>query len=366
MGGSVHQDKRSGKFIIKLYWEGKQRCISIDKKSNCAFSSEAHAKKARGIIQGEIDSGVFDLDEWKKKNNNNEPLKTIRWYSVHWLEKRDERVKNHSLYKKTVRDDRTHLNKHILPKFGRRLLDSITSVEVEDFKASINRSPAGVINVLGTFKNLLNDALEEGIISKSPRFPSLRKQSTQTKKALSLDTQELILSKIPKEDRGIFHFMVEYGVRPGEARGLLKKSIKDGFVVIESAFSDNELMNTTKTGVAREYPITDFFQEILNQLPKNNSELVFVRSKDGKRYTSKNINAIWHKACEAAGVSTFKLYNGVRHSKARNLLENGESFDMVAEVLGHASVDMTRRFYADMPMNRIKEALQKMRNTRKE
>ncbi|EKD44259.1 MAG: site specific recombinase, partial [uncultured bacterium (gcode 4)] len=126
------------------------------------------------------------------------------------------------------------------------------------------------------------------------------------------------------------------------------------------------LMNTTKTGVAREYPVTEFFQGILDQLPKNNSNLVFVRSKDGKRYTSKDINAIWHKACEAAGVLPFKLYNGVRHSKARNLLENGESFDMVAEVLGHASVDMTRRFYADMPMNRIKEALQNVRNRKRE
>lgn len=365
MGGSVHQDKRSGKFTIKIYWKGRQRCISIDKKSNCAFSSEAHAKKARGIIQGEIDSGTFDLDAWKKKKQAVQ-LKTVRWYSVHWLEKRDKRVENKSLYKKTVRDDRTHLNNYILPKFGRRLIDSIISGEVEDFKASINRSPAGVVNVLGTFKNMLNDALEEGVISKTPRFPSLRKQSSQTKKALSLDTQELILSNIPIEDRGIFHFMVEYGVRPGEARGLLKKSISNGFVLIESAFSDNELMNTTKTGVAREYPITDFFQEILDQLPKNSSELVFVRSNDGKRYTSKNINAIWHKACMAAGVPPIKLYNGVRHSKARNLLENGESFDMVAEVLGHASVDMTRRFYADMPMNRIKEALQNVRNKKKE
>lgn len=365
MGGSVHQDKRSGNFIIKLYWEGKQRCISIDKKLNCAFSSEAHAKKARGIIQGEIDSGTFDLDEWKKKKKVEES-KTVRWYSILWLEKRKKRVENKSLYPKTLTDDRTHLDKYILPKFGRRVMDSITSTEVENFKSSINRSPAGVVNVLGTFKNLLNDALEEGIISKTPRFPSLRKQSTQAKKALKFDTQELILSKIHKGDRGIFHFMVEYGVRPGEARGLLKKSIRDGFVVIESAFSGNEWVDKTKTGVDREYPITDFFQEVLDNLPKNNSELVFVRSKDGKRYTSKDINAIWHKACEAAGVSKFKLYNGVRHSKARNLLENGESFDMVAEVLGHASVDMTRDFYADMPMDRIKEALQKVRNKKME
>lgn len=364
MGGSVHEDKRSGKFTIKLYWEGKQRCISIDKKSNSSFSTKAHALKALGIIQCEIDAGIFDVEAWKKKQAAE--LKTVKWYSIRWLELRDERVKNNSLYKKTVRDDRTHLDNYILPKFGRRLIDSITSMEVSDFGAGINRSPAGVINVLGTFQKMLNDAVEEGIIGKAPKFPSLRKQSNQTKKSLGLDIQEQIISKIPKDDQGIFHFMVEYGVRPGEARGLLKKSIRDGFVVIESAFSDNELMHTTKTGVVREYPITQFFQEILDQLPMTNSELVFVRSKDGKRYSSKDINAIWHKACKAAGVSKFKLYNGVRHSKARNLLENGESFDMVAEVLGHASVDMTRRFYANMPMDRIKEALQKVRSKKKE
>lgn len=363
MSGSVHADKRSGRYQIKLYWEGKQRCICIDKNTNNSFTSKAHALKALAIIQGEIDRGIFDLLEWRKRKGG--VRRTVKWYSVHWLKQRDERVANNSLYQKTVRDDRTHLNNYILPKFGSKLINSITSAEIIDFKGSIKRKPSGVINVLGTLQKMLNDAAEEGIIDKTPKFPSLRKQSSQAKKSLDFDTQEQIVAHIPEEDRGIFHYMIEYGVRPGEARGLLKKSVRDGVVVIESAFSDNELKHSTKTGVVRECPITPFFQKVLNSLPKNNSELVFVRSKDGKRYTSKDINAIWHRACKAAGVSKFKLYNGIRHSKARNLLENGESFDMVAEVLGHASVDMTRRFYADMPMNRISDALQGVRNDKK-
>ncbi len=126
-------------------------------------------------------------------------------------------------------------------------------------------------------------------------------------------------------------------------------------------FSVNQHRRTTKTGKIREFPVTSFFQGVLDTMPKNSSQFVFVRSKDGKPYTSKNLNRIWHEACSKADVGRFRLYNGVRHSKARNLLEAGHSFDMVAEVLGHASVDMTRRFYSDMPQNRIKDALESLR-----
>jgi integrase len=82
----------------------------------------------------------------------------------------------------------------------------------------------------------------------------------------------------------------------------------------------------------------------------------FVR-KDGKSYTSKDLNRIWRAACKQAGVPHLKLYNAIRHSLARNLQENDYGFDMVAEVLGHASVEMSRNIYADMPMNKVRDAL---------
>ncbi len=66
---------------------------------------------------------------------------------------------------------------------------------------------------------------------------------------------------------------------------------------------------------------------------------------------------IWRQALLDAGVPHFKMYNAFRHSLARNLLQQGYGFDVVAEVLGHASVEMTRAYYADMPLTIIRDAL---------
>jgi len=359
MNGSVHLDKRTNKYSIKLHLNRQQICICTDKRTKLPFTSKNNALKALGIIQHEIDSGTFNRDDWRKGQPN--IVKTVAWYATKWLKQRQERVLQKSLVARTVSDDKTNLNLYILPKLGNREIGSLVARDIVEFRSGIDREPSGASNVLGTLLKILHEAADEGFVIKVPKFPSMAKRSTQAKRYLSPDKQDRILTAIPKLDRGIFALMVEYGVRPGEARGLMKSSISEDELTIENTFSVNQLRNTTKTGVFRVYPITSYFRKVLADLPVNNSEFVFVRSKDGKPYTSKDLNAIWHKGCSDAGVGKFKLYNGVRHSKARNMLEAGLSFDMVAEVLGHASIDMTRRFYADMPLSRIGAALESLR-----
>ena len=80
--------------------------------------------------------------------------------------------------------------------------------------------------------------------------------------------------------------MMEYGVRPGEARALQKDCLADRNVIIRRAFSDNELRETTKTGRIRIYQITAYFQTVLDRIQPHLSPFVFVRD-DGKPYTSK-------------------------------------------------------------------------------
>ncbi len=129
-----------------------------------------------------------------------------------------------------------------------------------------------------------------------------------------------------------------------------------GFVDIRPDFSENILRKTTKTGIVRSYLLTPFIQQVIDKLPATRSKFLFDRG-DGQAYTSKNLNKMWRKACHDARVPHMRMYTAFRHSLARNLLEQGHGFDLVAEVLGHQSVEMTRNYYADMPMSRIHSAL---------
>ena len=72
------------------------------------------------------------------------------------------------------------------------------------------------------------------------------------------------------------------------------------------------------------------------------SPFVFVRD-DHKPYTSKNLNKIWHEACDKAEIH-IKLYNGVRHSLGCQLLYMGCEMDIVRQQLGHTKIEMTQRY----------------------
>ncbi|MFC1693506.1 tyrosine-type recombinase/integrase [Candidatus Latescibacterota bacterium] len=163
---------------------------------------------------------------------------------------------------------------------------------------------------------------------KMPPFPKLTYTSPEIE-YLILDQQNSILTQIPERHRPIFQFMMEYGCRPGEARALQRDCIVDGQVIIQRAFSNNFLRDTTKTGKVRRYQITSYFREVLNKIPLQISSFVFVRD-DGKPYTSKNLNKIWHEACDKADIH-IKLYNGVRHSLGCQLLEMGYDMDLVRQ-----------------------------------
>ncbi len=91
MGGSVQQDKRSGKYYIKFYLEGRQVPIYTDKNTNQPFETYAHAVKCMGIIQQEIDQGVFNKEEWKRQKGGAIQQKpTLNKYSKIWLKKREK------------------------------------------------------------------------------------------------------------------------------------------------------------------------------------------------------------------------------------------------------------------------------------
>ncbi|MCJ7538803.1 MAG: site-specific integrase, partial [Desulfobacterales bacterium] len=205
----------------------------------------------------------------------------------------------------------------------------------------IKRADKGKYNVMSCLKTILRYAWRNEDLSKVPPFPKLSYQLPEIE-YLTLEEQGRIVEEIPWRDRPIFQFMMEYGCRPGEARALQRDCITDDHVTIKRAFSDNQLRETTKTGRTRRFPITPYIKAVLDKMERNLSPFVFVRN-DGKPYTSKNLNKIWHEACDKAEIH-IKLYNGVRHSLGCQLLDMGCDMDLVRQQLGHTKIEITQRY----------------------
>jgi integrase len=189
---------------------------------------------------------------------------------------------------------------------------------------------------------MLRHAWRNEDIPKVPPFPKLSYDPPQVIEYLSMDQQQKILDAIPKRHRPIYQVMMEYGLRPGEARALMWDCIDEDEILIKRAFSENQLVERTKTKKIRRYGLTPYIRDILKGMVRSIDGYLFIR-KDGRPYTSKNLNKIWHEACDRVGIK-IKLYNAVRHSLGCQLLDEGRELELVRDILGHTRTDMTRRY----------------------
>ena len=343
---SCHYDKKAKRWFVQIYWEGEKYRFWKHPQTGEPFWAKQNAEKQLSRIRTEVDEGSFNPKFWKPDS----PM-SVTCYAEDWLA-------NVDVSSKTLSDYKTSINKYVIPFFGDKDIRSIRHGDLVRFNKSIKRTDKGKYNVMSCLRTMLRYAWRNEDIQTVPPFPALSFELPEIE-YLEFDQQEKILAEITARDRPIFQFMQEYGVRPGEARGLCKDCLVDNQVIIKRAFSENELKECTKTKSVRRYEITPFIASVIETLPAQLSKFVFVRV-DGQPYTSKNLNGIWHAACEKAGIH-IKMYNAFRHSLGCQLLDQGEDLDLVRHQLGHTKTEMTRR-YAKRSPAKLTEALNKRRN----
>lgn len=332
--GSIQWQKSAKRFYIQVYWQGKTTKIwsFLSQNTWVPFFEKRTAEIILHAMRADRAKGEFHPRSYKPDN----PL-SIGQYYHYWLD-------NIDITKKTLQGYKTDIVKHVIPCLGEyKDIGKLRKSDITDLSKSISTlSHDRRYNILGSFKAMLRWAYSNEDIFRVPPFPKMSKRGRDTVEYLTLEQQESILSHIPENDQPIFRIAMEYGLRIGEARALKKDSIRNGKIFIERTFSENELRETTKTGRIRQPDLTPYAKEIIDSLPQHFGPFLFVRS-DGKPYTNKNLNKIWHKAEEKAGIK-LKLYNSVRHSVGCQLLDEGHDIGFVQELLGHTTSEMTRRY----------------------
>lgn len=102
-------------------------------------------------------------------------------------------------------------------------------------------------------------------------------------------------------------------------------------------------LTKTKSNKVRPVYLNDDALAVLKEaMATSPGEHVFTTQK-GKPYTSDGVRSIFNRARARAGVTDFRFHD-LRHTTATRLRRAGAGLDVVADVLGHATLTMARRY----------------------
>ncbi|MGD9109065.1 MAG: site-specific integrase [Gammaproteobacteria bacterium] len=102
------------------------------------------------------------------------------------------------------------------------------------------------------------------------------------------------------------------------------------------------ILHETKNNERRVLPITGLALELMKQhskIRRIDTNLVFP-NKEGK---TMSIRGAWENAVKQAGIEDFRFHD-LRHSAASYLAMNGASLAEIAEILGHKTLQMVKRY----------------------
>lgn len=215
--------------------------------------------------------------------------------------------------------------------------------EYIDKDKSRKRSPATVVRYLAALSHCYSIAVNEwGLVQDSP-MKKVKKPKEPRGRVRFLDDKERerLLEECKKSKSKFLYPIVitaiSTGMRYSEILNLTwdKVDLKRGIATIEE----------TKNGERRAVPITGLCKEVLQGLftqRRIDTNLLFPESgKQNPRPVV--IRDSWESALEAAKISDFRFHD-LRHCTASYLAMNGATLSEVAEVLGHKTLAMVKRY----------------------
>ena len=131
---------------------------------------------------------------------------------------------------------RGHLTNHIIPAFATIKLTDINPVQVENWLLELKFANSTKNHIRDTFNIVLNEARRERLIKTNPIDDVGRLSKSNYKKRDTLSMEEL-RTLFPKDEQqlllvwkrydlaALYFLMLTSGIRSGEARALLWKSI---------------------------------------------------------------------------------------------------------------------------------------------
>jgi integrase len=325
---------------------GETAWIKISLPHGAVYNSKSYkAGSSLEIKLGNLSSWSWQQLElehstYQGKADRGEPLEEqvqylFKEWAEDWLERSKSRVKDY----KTIQ---VHLNKHLIPVFGKKALYHIAVADINKWQSKQLETlePGTVKRQHNTLKACLNDAIRSGHLEKNP-CANTNKIKGINRRQRFLDAEEILTLLATAEEEAdwladLILWYLHSGMRKNEALGLTwgsVRSLTNGTTIIE--------LGQSKGSDGRHVVCTKTMGGII--------ERQRTRMKDGDDrlfpYAAITIRRKWQKVREKAGLSDVVMHD-LRRTHSTHAATAGVDLRTLAGRIGHSDLDMLQKHYA--------------------
>lgn len=243
----------------------------------------------------------------------------------------------------TRRSFDSYLRSTLLPTFGTKRLEEITSVDVATWFHTYSRTaPGGANRTLAILKGMLNAAVDWGILSGEGRHlhGGIKKNKRPPRGRLLNHDQIRLLGEALREsetrypdDVDTIRLILLTGCRSGEIRGLRWSEV----------LNDRLELTDAKTG-PRTVHLGSAARELLVARPKAEGSPYVFQSQHKRNCPRATLGATWPKIRALAGLPKDIRLHDLRHTFASHAVMGGESLLVTGGLLGHRQTASTARY----------------------
>lgn len=331
------------KCYFKLYWKGKDYQYRTDQHG--VHMGFYEAERFSTVIRSKIDAHINGKDTFDPLEYLNAKSLQLQFSQIvdNWILEKKYEVERGELAIGTYKTYLSH-RRTWWKFFDEKDIRDIGAKDLKWLRDKIEGKIKTKRCVLNNLHGFLKWAYREEIIKYVPPFPAIRGNDSTARKAISIESQNAALYKIPDRHRDIFSFAFETGIRKGELAALKVKdlsSLCDSIIIQRTYSAGNVLHETTKGKTRLEIPLSKTAQEIAlrNSSGKFPEAWLFINTSTGKGYLPQTIYKIWNSA--KIGVT---FHEAGRHSFCTQIAKSGATIEQARRLMRHSDIRTTTRY----------------------
>ena len=334
-------------FVLSYRFHGRKRLLTLGAFGALTVQQGREAaRRALGQVAGGHDPLVGRTDSRRRRV-------TLKEHADEWLATLGR------IRRKSSRDDKRRLQKHLLPALGSKTLESITERDCERLHAKVTgRGPVEANRSLELLRLILNAALNDGLIDFNPAARSWRSKHGNRERSrtryLKRGEFEAFTKAVQEEQnpyvRAVVWLLLLTGARSHSELLQLRWNDIDwdgGLITFRRSKTEDELT----------LPLSGPARRILAELPRAmGSPYVFPGRSPGTHRTT--IRKPFERICERAGLTGDRkvTLHDLRRTAGSLMAQSGIPLSHIKSVLGQKSEAVTE-IYSRLGEDETKQAV---------